>query len=190
VDGAFLGTHGSSGSSGTRGTSGTSGSSGSRGTSGTSGTSGTTGTSGINGTNGIDGAFLGTHGTSGISPASGTVMLLSANEISVSGSSNTTAFTYSLASNAYSRIIIESECGLFTNANVNASVTFNIIVGGVTKRSKIIRIDNTDFPDQHNVGRSLKYSESITSGALIAITTTSSAGGTWTVDSLRVYGVI
>ena len=117
-------------------------------------------------------------------------MLLSANETQVSGSSNTTAFTYSLASNAYSRIIIESECGLFTNQNINATVTFNIIVGGVTKRSKIIRIDNTDFPDRHDVGRSLKYSEMISGGAVIAITITSFTGGTWTVDSLRVYGVI
>ena len=191
IDGAFLGTHGSSGSSGTRGTSGTRGSSGSRGTSGTAGTSGTIGTSG---SSGVDGGFLGTHGTSGSSgqsPASGTLVLLSANETPVSNSStNATPFTYTLGSNVYSRILIESECGLFTNANTNATVTFNIIVGGVAKRSKIVRIDATGALKQYNVGRSLKYSEQITGGAVIQITTTSSTGGTWTVDSLRVYGVI
>ena len=190
IDGAFLGTHGSSGSAGTRGTSGTSGSSGSRGTSGTAGTSGSSGT---RGTSGVDGGFLGTHGTSGSSgqsPASGTLVLLSANETPVSNTSNATPFTYTLGSNVYSRILIESECGLFTNANTNATVTFNIIVGGVAKRSKIVRIDATGALKQYNVGRSLKYSEQITGGAIIQITTTSSTGGTWTVDSLRVYGVI
>jgi hypothetical protein len=63
-------------------------------------------------------------------------------------------------------------------------------VGGVAKRSKIVRIDATGALKQYNVGRSLKYSEQITGGATIQITTTSSTGGTWTVDSLRVYGVI
>ena len=189
------GTSGTSGTSGINGTSGTSavnGTSGTRGTSGTSGSSGTrgtSGTSGVNGTSGTSGS-TGTSGTSGLSPASGTVMLLSANETPVSGSTNTTAFSYTLAANAYSKIIIESECGLFTNANTNATVTFNIVVGGVNKRSKIVRLDATGTSDQHDVGRNLKYSEAIAAGATITITTTSSSGGTWTVDSLRVYGVI
>ena len=209
------GTSGTTGTSGSRGTSGLSGTSGSKGTSGTRGTSGSSGTSGTMGTSGIDGAFLGTHGSSGSagtrgtsgvdggflgthgtsgssgqSPASGTLVLLSANETPVSNTSNATPFTYTLGSNVYSRILIESECGLFTNANTNATVTFNIIVGGVAKRSKIVRIDATGALKQYNVGRSLKYSEQITGGAIIQITTTSSTGGTWTVDSLRVYGVI
>lgn len=177
VDGNFLGSSGTSGTSGSSGVDGTSGTRGTRGTSGTSGSSGAQGTTG-------------TSGTSGLSPASGTVMLLSANETPVSGSTNTTAFSYTLAANAYSKIIIESECGLFTNANTNATVTFNIVVGGVNKRSKIVRLDATGTSDQHDVGRNLKYSEAIAAGATITITTTSSSGGTWTVDSLRVYGVI
>lgn len=190
VDGGFLGTHGTSGSSGLTGTHGTSGTRGTSGSSGTKGTSGSSGFTGTNGSSGVDGGFLGTHGTSGLSPSSGTVMLLSAVETPVTNTTNTTVFTYSLAANAYSRIIIESECGLFTNVNTNASVTFNILVGILVKRSKIVRIDATGSPDQHNVGRSLKYSEQITGGSTITLTTTNSIGGTWTVDSLRVYGVI
>jgi hypothetical protein len=132
----------------------------------------------------------GTTGTSGISPATGTVILLSANETPVSNTTNTTAFTYVLASNVYSRIIIETECGLLTNINTDATATFNILVGAVNKRSRNITIDATGAGDQHEVGRVLKYSEAITAGGTITITTTGVVGGTWTIDSLRVYGVI
>jgi hypothetical protein len=97
---------------------------------------------------------------------------------------------YSLAANAYSKIIIESECSIATGLNENCRVTFNLVVNGVTKRSKVLRIDATGPLDAHEVGRTLKYSEAITGGGVITITTTNSLGGSWTVDSLRVYGVI
>jgi pyruvate/2-oxoglutarate dehydrogenase complex dihydrolipoamide acyltransferase (E2) component len=71
-----------------------------------------------------------------------------------------------------------------------ATVTFNILVGVVNKRSKNIRFDATGAGDVHEAGRSIKYSEAITAGGTITITTTGTVGGTWTVDSLRVYGVI
>jgi hypothetical protein len=115
---------------------------------------------------------------------------LSANETPVSGTTNTTAFTYVLASNVYSRVIIETEFGFLTNANTNGTATFNILVGATNKRSRLIRVDATGAGDQHDVGKVLKYSESITAGGTITITTTGVSGGTWTIDSLRVYGVI
>jgi hypothetical protein len=144
------------------------------------GTSGTSGTSGTRGTS----------GTSGLSPASGAVILINTQETAQTGTTNTTAFSYVLAANSYSRIIIESECGFLGNANVTATVTFNILVGAVNKRSRNIRFDATGAGDVHEAGRTLKYSESITGGATITITTTGTSNGTWTVDSLRVYGVI
>jgi hypothetical protein len=116
--------------------------------------------------------------------------LINTQETQQTGTTNTTVFTYVLASNSYSRIIIESECGFISNTNVSGIVTFNLLVGAVNKRSKNIRFDATGTGDQHEAGRLLKYSEPITAGATITITTTGTANGTWTVDSLRVYGVI
>ena len=111
--------------------------------------------------------------------------MLSVNETPVTNTTNTTAFTYVLASNVYSRIIIETECGFSSTAN-NATVTFNILVGATNKRSRLIRHNSSGS----EAGRTLKYSEAITAGGTITVTTTGTNNGTWTIDSLRVYGVI
>jgi hypothetical protein len=128
--------------------------------------------------------------TTTASPPAGTMVLIDASENIVSGTTNTTAKTYTLASNTYSSILIETEVGFRSNANTNGIVTFNIIVGGVTKRSHNIEFDATGAGDQFESGRPLKYSEAITAGATITITTTGTANGTWEVDSLRVYGIV
>jgi hypothetical protein len=128
--------------------------------------------------------------TTTASPPAGTMVLINASENIVSGTTNTTAKTYTLASNTYSSIVIETEVGFRSNANTNGIVTFNIVVGGVTKRSHNIEFDATGAGDQFESGRSLKYSEAITAGATITITTTGTANGTWEVDSLRVYGIV
>ena len=121
---------------------------------------------------------------------SGTVISLYRDEVEDTGTTNTTVKTYTLPSNTYSRIIIESECGFRGNVNVNSNATFNIVVGGVTKRTHTDEGDATGGGDQQEKGRTLKYSEAITTGATIEITTTAVANGTWSVDSLRVYGVL
>ena len=154
-------------------------------------------------TQGLEGIFSGSFsgsfqgdgtGLTGLtttaSPPAGTVILLSADETVVSGITNTTVKSYTLAANSYSSILIETECGFRSNANSNGIVTFNIIVGGVTKRSHNLEFDATGTGDQFEAGRSLKYSEPITGGATIEITTTGRANGTWEVDSLRVYGIV
>jgi hypothetical protein len=139
----------------------------------------------------FQGSGLGLTGlTTTASPPAGTTILLSADETIVTNTINTTAKTYVLAANTYSRILIETECGFRSNANTNGIVTFNIIVGGVTKRTHQIEFDATGTGDQFESGRTLKFSEPITAGATITVTTTAVANGTWEVDSLRVYGII
>lgn len=121
---------------------------------------------------------------------SGTVILIYHDETESTGTNDTTVKTYTLAANTYSRIIIETEVGFENTAATDGIVTFNLVVGGVTKRTHQIEGDNTGAGDQQDKGRVLKYSEAITAGAVIDITTTAIANGTWKVDSLRVYGVI
>jgi hypothetical protein len=119
----------------------------------------------------------------------GTMILLSANETPVTGTGNATAFTYVLAANSYSRIIIEAETRFRNTANTNGTATFNILVGAVNKRAQQIEIDNMGAANQFDVGRVIKYSEAITAGGTITVTTTGVANGSWQVDALRVYGV-
>lgn len=140
----------------------------------------------------FQGSGLGLTGlTTTASAPTGTVILLSASENIVSGTANNASVkTYTLAANTYSSILIETEVGFRSNANANGIVTFNIVVGGVTKRTHNIEFDATGTGDQFESGRSLKYSEAITAGATITITTTGVANGTWEVDSLRVYGIV
>jgi hypothetical protein len=138
----------------------------------------------------FDGDGTGLTGlTTTSSPPAGTVILINANETGQTGTTNTTVKSYTLASNSYTSILIEAEVGFRSNANTNGIVTFNLVVGGVTKRSHQIEFDATGTGDQFESGRSLKYSEAITAGATITLTTTGTANGTWESDSLRVYGI-
>jgi hypothetical protein len=121
---------------------------------------------------------------------SGTVILLSSNETPATGTGNATAFTYVLAANSYSRIIIEAETRFRNNANTNGIATFNILVGAVNKRAQQIEIDNMGAANQFDMGRVIKYSEAITAGGTITVTTSGVSNGSWQVDALRVYGVL
>jgi hypothetical protein len=154
-------------------------------------------------TSGITGSFSGSFsgsfqgdgtGLTGLtttaSPPAGTMILLSAAENILTGTTNTTVRSYVLAANTYSSIVIETEVGFRSNANTNGIVTFNIVVGGVVKRTHNIEFDATGAGDQFESGRTLKFSEPITAGATISITTTGIANGTYEVDSLRVYGIV
>ena len=136
-----------------------------------------------------DGTGLTGLTTTASAPA-GTLILINADETGVTGTTNTTVKTYTLASNSYTNILIETEVGFRSNANTNGIVTFNLVVGGVTKRTQQLEFDATGTGDQFEGGRVLKYSEAITAGATITITTTGTANGTWEVDSLRVYGIV
>jgi hypothetical protein len=120
---------------------------------------------------------------------SGTVELIYADETPVTSTGNTTVKTYVLEANSYARIIYETECRWRGNVNANSIATVNILVGAVNKRSHQIESDAIAGV-QFDQGRVLKFSEANTAGGTITVTTTATANGTWTVDSLRVYGVL
>jgi len=124
-------------------------------------------------------------------PISGALILLSTQETQITGTANSTGiFSYTVASNTYSRIMVESEVGWRGNANLNTNVTFELQYGGVTKRDALIEFDATGAGDQFAAGYTLKYSESFTGGGVVRINTTGVLQGTWTVESFRVYGII
>lgn len=124
-----------------------------------------------------------------INPVSGTIVLINTDETETTGTTATTAKTYTLASNTYSRIMIEAEVEFVNNANLNGNANFNIVVSGVTKRTLTLSGDATGTGDQFQSGGTAKYSEAITAGAVIDITTTTVANCSWTVFALRIYGV-
>ena len=119
---------------------------------------------------------------------SGTVELIYADEIQSTGTGNATAKTYSLAANTYSRVIYETECRFRGNVNSAGTATFNILVGATNKRAQQIEIDAVAGV-QFDMGRVLKFSEVNTAGGTVTVTASGVANGSWTVDSLRVYGV-
>jgi hypothetical protein len=124
-------------------------------------------------------------------PLSGTLILLNTQETEITGVANSTGiFTYTVAVNTYSRIMVESEVGFRSTANLNGLTTFELQYGGVTKRNALIEFDATGAGDQHAAGYTLKYSEAFTAGGVVRINTTGVANGTWTVESFRVYGII
>ena len=124
-----------------------------------------------------------------INPVSGTIVLIYTDETETTGTTATTAKTYTLAANTYSKIMIEAEIEFINNANTNGNANFNILVGGVTKRTLTLSGDATGTGDQFQSGGTCKYSEAITGGAVIDVTTTTVANASWVVFSLRVYGV-
>jgi len=124
-----------------------------------------------------------------INPVSGTIVLIYTDETETTGTTATTAKTYTLAANTYSKIMIEAEIEFINTANLNGNANFNIVVGGVTKRTLTLSGDATGTGDQFQSGGTCKYSEAITGGAVIDVTTTTVANASWVVFSLRVYGV-
>jgi len=118
----------------------------------------------------------------------GTVELIYADETQSTGTGNATAKTFTLSANSYSLVIYETECRFRNNVNSNGIATFIISVGAINKRSQQIEADAVAGV-QFDQGRAMKFSELNTAGGVVTITTTGVANGTWTVDSLRVYGV-
>lgn len=124
------------------------------------------------------------------SAASGTNILILADESDVSGSTNSTVKTYVLAANTYSRIIIESECEFQSGANVLSTCDFAIYVNGTQKRVVENLNSATGAGDFVRSGIAIKYSEAITAGATITLRTQNVSNASWNVCSLRVYGII
>jgi len=123
-------------------------------------------------------------------PASGTVILLNADETISPGGSNFTVKSYTLASNTYSRIIIEAECEFQQNVNLNASCDFAIYVDSTVKRIVECRASATGSGDFIRDGIAIKYSEAITAGASLTLRSENVVNATFQVNSLRIYGVI
>lgn len=124
------------------------------------------------------------------SPPSGTTVLLYADETNSAGGTAFTVKTYTLASNTYSRIIVESECEFFSGTNLLSTCDFAIYIGGTVKR--IIENVNsaTGAGDYIRSGIAIKYSEAVTAGAVIDLRSQNVSNATFNVCSLRVYGVI
>jgi hypothetical protein len=122
-------------------------------------------------------------------PPAGTMVLIYTDEVQTTGNTATTAKTYTLASNTYSRIMVEAEVEFINNANLNGNASFNIIINTVTKRTLVLSGDATGTGDQFQSGGTAKYSEPLTGGGTISITTTSVANASWKVFALRVYGI-
>ena len=85
--------------------------------------------------------------------------------------------------------MVESEVEFINNANTNGNTSFNIIINSVTKRTLVLSGDATGVGDQFQSGGTAKYSEALTGGGTISITTTSVANASWKVFALRVYGI-
>jgi hypothetical protein len=119
----------------------------------------------------------------------GTMVLIYTQETETSGSTATTAKTYTLAANTYSKIMVEAEVEFINNANSNGNTSFNIVINSVTKRTLVLSGDATGTGDQFQSGGTAKYSEPLTGGGTISITTTSVANASWKVFALRVYGI-
>lgn len=120
------------------------------------------------------------------------VILINADETDVSGTASSgAAKTYPLSANVFSRIVIEAEVALTGQANREDEVTFAIKIDGVVKESVPLRQDATGQGDFWQLGTQLKWSGQQQAAATIDISATVNEGaGTWTVKSLRVYGVI
>jgi hypothetical protein len=121
----------------------------------------------------------------------GTLVLINTDEIESIGTTTTTAVkTYTVPANTYTRIMAESECGWRSNANSNSNVRFEIRYDLTIVRNAVIEFDATGNADQHAAGYTLKYSEPFTGGGQIFIDAVNVANGTWTIESLRIYGII
>lgn len=135
----------------------------------------------------------GTWQTVTATPAAGTVILIHRNETGASGTTtNTSAVTYTLAANTYSFIIAECEIGFVGVAATDCEATFNLTFnGGATKGDYALRQGNSGAGDQWKLLGRYSYSGVFTAGGAITMSVTATLGtGTWSVKSLRVYGVI
>ena len=90
---------------------------------------------------------------------SGIMILLSNDEVEVTGSPNNNSIkSYVVPSNNYSQIMVESEVGFLSNANLSGTCNFQILYNDVVVRQAQIEFDATGAGDQHAAGYTLKYS--------------------------------
>ena len=120
----------------------------------------------------------------------GTVILLNTDEVNSNGGTAFTVKSYALASNTYSRIVIESECEFYSGTNILSTCDFAIYVGGVVKRIVENVNSATGAGDYVRTGIAIKYSEAITAGATIELRTQNVSNASFVVNSLRIYGII
>ena len=205
VDGA----PGIDGTNGRDGNDGATGPQGPQGPAGADGTNGTNGSDGLSayqiwlnaGNSGTEQDFLdslvgpqGPAGTGGgeVTLPSGLQILLYADEIDENGTVTVlNVKDYSLASNDYSRILIESEVSFQCTGDNEEWVDFIIYVDGTPVRTIPLKQDSTGREDEWKLAGPLKYSGTYTSGANISIAAKVVMGtGNWYVHSLRVYGII
>lgn len=147
-----------------------------------------TGPTGPSGPTGPTGAT----GANAVLP-SGLVILLDAQETETTGNANASLIkSFVVPANSYSSIIVESEVGFRSNANLNGQCVFQLLYDAVIVRGANIEFDATGAGDQHAAGYTLKFSDVYTSGGTVSIRvqTVGAINGIWTVESFRVYGVI
>jgi hypothetical protein len=117
----------------------------------------------------------------------GTVLLIYFDENDVAGTiSNANAKSTTLPANNYSRVIIEAEVSLSTPAAADGDWSFNLYVNGIAEET--IRLELTN---KGAISGSIKTSVVQSSSVPVTISVIpTDQQGTWTVKSLRIYGVI
>lgn len=138
-----------------------------------------------------DGTEIGPLAAAGAGP-SGSVILLNADETDASGTTtNASAKTYSLAANTYARIMVEAEISLVGVGNELDQVTFDLKIDGINiDDTVILQQAVTGAGDLWKLAGNVKGSKVQTGAVTVTVSVTVNNGtGTWTVRSLRVYGV-
>lgn len=155
------------------------------------GPAGATGATGAEGTQGIQGATGSTGATgSGATLPSGLLILINNQETQTIGNTNNSSIRFNVVDpNLYAQIMVESEVGFRSDANLNGTATFEILYGATVVRNALMEFDATGTGDQHSAGYTLKHCQSFTAGGTVSIRTTSVVNGVWTVESFRVYGI-
>lgn len=133
----------------------------------------------------------GSSGSGSTELPSGLVILLYADEADYNATVSTTAKSYTIPANSYSKIMIESEISFQGTGNNDEWVDFEIVLDGTSARLIPLKQDQTGRDDDWKLAGSLKYTTPYPDGGLASIKVTVRLGtGNWYVHSLRVYGVI
>ena len=133
----------------------------------------------------------GSSGSGSTELPSGLVIFLYADEADYNATVSTTAKSYTIPANSYSKIMIESEISFQGTGNNDEWVDFEIVLDGTSARLIPLKQDQTGRDDDWKLAGSLKYTTPYPDGGLASIKVTVRLGtGNWYVHSLRVYGVI
>lgn len=126
-------------------------------------------------------------------PASGTMILLYADEVDATGNgSQFSVKSYSVPANSYSLIMTEAEVSFNGAANADNELSYRLMNGTTINREFRLKQDATGSGDTWILGGSLKFSEAMTAGGTVDIDVIgiNGAGYTWTVHSFRVFGIV